>query len=305
MKTALFTIACLLSAATVPALAQDETGDAFEEAFGEEAEATDDAAPEAEFNDETIGEWRVYDGPTAAGERRVFMRKEIGPERYLEFDLMEGGSAAVTFGDPDCGFGSSFDVQELGGARAAGLADKYADMLDDDSCDARSAIPSVEELVEPLAKLEEWVAARPFPAATYWKPEDRVLTIGQGEGKGVGRYEGRVSIVYLEPFGNARGPAEVTVNIYECPGFDGRTLAVRSGNPAEAQDIARAILDQRTEACELEPDEVARIVDGLPEGLEAVKAYAARLAEDDDYDSYAGDVDAPADDTEPLEQTTY
>ena len=303
MKTALFTITCLLGAATVPAFAQDETGDAFEEAFGDEAEAAEDAALDAEVRDETIGEWRVYDGPTAAGERRVFMRKELGPERYLEFDLMEGGGAAVTFGDPNCGFGSSFDVQELGGARAAGLADKFADMLDDDSCDARSAIPTVEELVEPLAKLEEWVAARLFPAATYWKPEDRLLSIGRGDGKGVSRYEGRLSIVYLEPFGDARGPAEVTVNIYECPGFDGRTLAVRSGDPAEAQAIARDILEQRAEACELEPDAVARIVEGLPEGLEAVKAYAARLAEDDDHDPYADDVDA--ENTEPLEPTTY
>jgi hypothetical protein len=290
MKTALFTIACLLGAAAVPALAQDaDDGDAaFEDAFGTGDEA--DTAAEPEFHDETIGEWRVYDGQTDRGERRVFMHKDLGPDRYLEFDLQEGGGAAVTFGDPNCGFGSSFDVQELGEARAAGLADKFADMLDDDSCDARSAVPTVEELVEPLAKLDEWVAARPFPAAGYWKPEDRVLSLGHGDGHGVGRYEGRVSIVYLEPEEGARGPAEVIVNIYECPGFDGRTLPVRSDDPAEAQDIARTVLEERAEACGLDPETPARLADGLPEGLAAQKAYAAQLASDDqgysadDYD---------------------
>ena len=286
MKTALLTIACLIGAAAVPALAQDAPDESFEEAF------SDGAQPAAEVGDETIGEWRVYDGPTAGGERRVYMRKELGPERYLEFDLMEGGGAAVTFGDPNCGFGSSFDVEELGGARAAGLADRYAEMLDDNSCDARSAIPTTEELIEPLAKLEEWVAARPFPAATYWKPEDRLLSIGQGEGRGVSRYEGRVSIVYLEPRDGARGPAEVSVNIYQCDAFDGRTLPVRSGGPAEAQDIARTILSERAEACELDPETPARLADGLPEGFAANEAYLASLAEDDDYDPFADEAEA-------------
>lgn len=306
MKTTLFIIACLVGASAVPARAQDESPDAFEEAF------SDGAEPEAESHDETIGDWRVYDGPTADGERRVFMRKDLGPERYLEFDLMEGGGAGVTFGDPNCGFGSSFDVQELGEARAAGLADKYGDMLDDDSCDARSAIPTVEELVEPLAKLEEWVAARPFPAAGYWKPEDRLLTVGQGQGQGVGRYEGRVSVVYLEPVDGARGPAEVTVNIYDCDAFLGRTLPVRSGGSAEAQDIALAVLSERADACGLDPETPARLAEGLPEGLAAQKAYMASLAENEAYDRYADDTGsdevepyATEIEPEPIEPTSY
>lgn len=300
MKTALFTIACLLGAAALPAAAQEETSDSFEDAFADGAE------PAPEVGDETIGEWRLYDGPTATGERRVFMRKDLGPDRYLEFDLMEGGGAAVTFGDPACGFGSTFDVQELGGARAAGLADKYAELLDTASCNAESALPTVEELIEPLAQLEEWVAARPFPAASYWKHEERLLSLGSGEGRGVGRYEGRVSVVYLEPADSARGPAEVIVNIYECPGFDGRTLPVRSGDPAEAQDIARSVLEQRAEACELDPAVPARIVEGLPEGLQAIRNYADRLAADDGYDPFAGEPDVdtydePAVEPEPTE----
>lgn len=300
MKTALFPIACLIGAAAVPATAQDEAEDAFKEAFADGAE------PAPAFLEETIGEWRLYDGPTATGERRVFMRKDLGPDRYLEFDLMEGGGAAVTFGDPACGFGSTFDVQELGGARAAGLADKYAELLDTASCNAESARPTIEELIEPLERIEEWIAARPFPAASYWKAEERLLSIGSGEGRGVGRYEGRVSVVYLEPFDGARGPAEVIVNIYECPGFDGRTLAVRSGDPAEAQDIARAVLEQRAEACELDPDVPARLVDGLPEGLQAVRDFTSRRAADDDYDPLAEEPDVdtwedPAIEPEPVE----
>jgi hypothetical protein len=305
MKTALFTIACLLGAAAVPVTAQNAAEDgAFEEAFSDGAEA------QADVYDETIGEWRVYDGQTDRGERRVFMHKDLGPERYLEFDLYEGGGAAITFADPDCGFGSSFDVQELGNAHAAGLAAKYEDMLDTDSCDARAAVPTVEELIEPLARLEEWLAARPFPAAGYWKSEDRLLTIGRGEGRGVGRYQGRVSIVYLEPDEDARGPAEVTVKIYDCDAFDGRTLPVPSGDPAEAQDIALAVLSERAEACGLDPAEPARLADGLPEGLARQKEYLDHLAADEDYDPYADEMQPPmaedrADATEPAEPQDY
>lgn len=282
MRTAVSTLAMILAAAALPAGAQEraQSSQEFDEAFGTEAA---DVAADAEYNDETIGEWRAFDGLTSAGERRVFMRKELGPERFLDFDLFEGGMASVTFADPECGFGASFDLQELGAERARGLTERFDDLLDVDSCNAREAIPTAEELAEPLARLDAWVAERPFPAAGYWKAESRPLELGSGEGRGVSRYEGTVGIVYLEPGSEARGTAEIKVNIYQCEGFSGRTLPVRSGDPAEAQAIALAVLEERAAACGLDPETPARLVAGLPEGLAALKTYHASLDDGDDW----------------------
>lgn len=284
MRTAATTLAMILAAAALPAAAQDASpsSEAFDEAFGTEEPAD---ASVGDYHEETLGEWRLFDAPTAEGERRVFMQKDLGPERSIEFDLQEGNGAAISLRDPDCGLGLSFPLRELGEGRATALAEKFSDMLDVDSCDARAAIPTTEELAEPLAQLEAWIAERPFPAAGSWKPERRPLTLGRGEGVGVGRYEGTVAIVYLEPEVGARGPAEVLVNIYECEGFEGRTLPVRSGEPAEAQDIALAVLEERAVACGLDPVATARLVEGLPEGLAAHKEYQASLADEGDWQS--------------------
>lgn len=292
MKTPISALAAVLAvtggAAASQELEESSTSQEFEQAF--EAMAEGDAA-EPEVRDETLGEWRLYDGPTDAGARRVFMRKDVAPGRYVEFDLLEGGGAALAFVDPDCGFVGNFDLQELGEDRAAGVAERFAEMLDEDACNARAAVPSAEELAGPLALLDEWVAERPFPAAGYWKAETRLLTLGEGEGRGVGRYEGTVSIVYLEPDADARGPAEVAVNIYQCDAFSGRTLPVVSGDPAEAQDIARAVLEERAEACGLDPATPARLADGLPEGLARQKEYRSARADDNAYDDSEDDLD--------------
>ena len=299
MKTPITALAMVLAAAGMPVAAQDaedaSPSEAFEEAFEEIAEG--DAA-EPGVRDETLGEWRLYDGPTVAGDRRVFMHKDLGPERYVEFDMTEGGGATLAMVDPDCGFTSNFSVEELGEDRAAGLAEKLAGLLEENSCDAAPAM-GAEELAEPLALLEAWVAERPFPAAGYWKGETRVLTLGEGEGRGVGRYEGRVSIVYLEPDEDARGPAEVLVNIYDCDAFAGRTLPVASGDPAEAQDIARAVLEERAAACALDPGLAARLTEGLPEALARQAQYRSARAADDDYDETEDDLALDDDPEEP------
>ncbi|MGN6500189.1 MAG: hypothetical protein ACTHKM_08575, partial [Tsuneonella sp.] len=155
-----------------------------------------------------------------------------------------------------------------------GLHAKFADMLDDDTCQAREAIPSAEDLAEPLAKIGEYLAARPFPAAGYWRWEERILKLGEGLGEGVVRYDGKVAVIFLEPKGDARGPDQVTLSIVDCPDFSEDTQPVASGDPAEAQDIALHMLQDHAEACGLSPDDPARISDGLAEG------FAQRKAED-------------------------
>ena len=304
MRTAVSALAMILAAAAVPTTAQDAGTSEFDEAFAEESTdaAGDEASADAEYHEATVGDWRAVDGLTSNGSRRVFMRKELGPERYLDVDLFEGGMASVTFADPECGFGASFDVQELGADRAAALAERFEDLLDTDSCPAREAVPSAEERVEPLAQLAAWAAERPFPAAGYWKAETRPLELGQGEGRGVSRYEGTVGIVYLEPNREARGPAEIKVNIYQCEAFAGRTLPVHSGDPAEAEAIALAVLEERAEACGLDPEAPARLTAGLAEGLAAQREYfaSAEAAEDEDtYDPYEPE------ENDPLDAQTY
>lgn len=301
MRTAVSALAMILAAAAMPIGAQESTTEAFDEAFADEAA---NEAAGAEYHEAKFGEWVAVDGLTSAASRRVFMRKELGPERFLDVDLFEGGMASVTFLDPECSFGASFDVQELGRDRAAALAERFEDLLDTDSCNAREAVPSAEELAEPLAQLAAWVAERPFPAAGYWKPETRPLELGRGEGRGVSRYEGTVGIVYLEPDRASRGPAEIKVNIYECDAFRGRTLPVASGDPAEAQAIALAVLEERAEACGLDPQAPARLTAGLVEGLAAMKEYYTS-AEADDWNSDEPDEPYEPEENDPLDAQTY
>lgn len=289
----------LALAAAMPALAQEGS---FEDAFGgqdsAEAPAEDAAAstPAMEAHDETVDGWRVYDGPTTQGERRVFMHKELGsPDRYVEFQESPGGHGLIAFHDAvgDCDFTADFDMAELGLDRTAGLHTKFADMLDDDTCQAREAIPTSEELAGPLAKIDEYLAARPFPAAGYWRWEERILKLGEGLGEGVVRYDGKVAVIFLEPKEGARGPDQVTLSIVDCPDFSEDTKPVESGDPAEAQDIALHLLQDQAEACGLSPDDPARISDGLAEGFAQRKAENAAEPEEVEPADAAPIEDAP------------
>jgi hypothetical protein len=289
----------LALAAAMPALAQEGS---FEDAFGgqdsAETPAEDAAAPvpAIETHDETVGDWRVFDGATTQGERRVFMHKDLGsPDRYVEFQENPGGRGLIAFHDTEGGCDTTidFDMAELGLNRAAGLHAKFADMLDEDACAARDAVPSAEELAAPLAKIDEYLAARPFPAAGYWRWEERILKLGDGLGEGVVRYAGKVAVIFLEPKAGARGPDQVTLSIVDCPDFSEDTQPVESGDPAEAQEIALHMLQDHAEACGLSPDDPARISDGLAEGFAQRKAENAAEPDDAEPSDAAPIEDAP------------